>query len=176
MKNLIVKPLCFFMLCMSLGACDSEDNLPEVNPIIGEWKAVEGNFLSLKVNGEEKSLEEFGVEVLRSNPTAAVAAAEDYLVYNFLGPIDLYEPQIMIAPQEMFSALVNGERVSGIWKLQNARTVLHLNSLDLRENGYFYNVKKITADELELDWSWEMTYVGENSGVFKVQLTIKLTK
>ncbi|PSL07712.1 hypothetical protein [Cecembia rubra] len=176
MKNLIVKPLGFLLLCVSFGACNLEDNFPEVNPIIGEWKADGENFLSLKVNGEEKSLEEFGVEVLRSNSSSAVSTAEDYLSFNFLGPIDLYDPQIQIAGQEMFTALVKGESVSGIWKLQNAGTVLHLNSLDLRENGYFYNIQNITPEVLELGWSWDMSYIGETSGVYRVQLKIKLAK
>ncbi|RZS97788.1 hypothetical protein [Cecembia calidifontis] len=176
MKNLIFKPLCFLLLLLGLGACNSEEALPPMNPFLGEWKASGEQFLTLTVNGEEKSLEDFGVQVLRSNTATAVGAAEEYLRYTIMGPIDIYEPLLLLTPQELFAAQVEGERVTGIWKLQNSGSVLHLNSLDLRDNGYYFNIKRISVNELELDWSWEMSYIGENSGVFKINLKIHLKK
>ncbi|MFD2200838.1 hypothetical protein [Shivajiella indica] len=176
MKNSIFKTVFFFMFLLGIGACNSEESLPPVNPFIGEWQAADDQFLILTVDGEEKTLAEFGVQILKTNPISAETTAADYLRHTIMGPIDIYEPEILIAPQELFSATVAGERVAGIWKLQNAGSVLHFNSLDLRENGYFYNVKRLSGNELDLEWSWEMSYIGENSGVYDVHLVIKLKK
>ncbi|WP_194778438.1 hypothetical protein [Pararhodonellum marinum] len=163
-------------LSMVLGGCNNDDSLPIVNPIIGEWVAAEGQFTTITVNGEEKTIVEFGMEVLKSNETEAELAGKEYLQFNFLGPIDMEEPKLLFTPSDKLIANLSGEQIEGTWELKNNKTILNLEAPDLYANGYSFNVKKLTANELELDWEWEMSLVGEDPEVFEVGLKIKLVK
>ncbi|HSI77163.1 MAG TPA: hypothetical protein VK957_14780 [Lunatimonas sp.] len=174
MKNGVFNLL--LALAIFHAACNNDDVTPTINPIIGEWVAAEGQFLILTVDGEEKSLVEFGMEVLRTNEAGAELAARDYLQYSFLGPIDMQEPKLLFESPSQLSSTLSGEQIEGTWRTHNERTVLKITAPDLSENDFSFNLKKLTVNELELDWSWEMSYIGETTEPFHVGLKIKLIK
>jgi hypothetical protein len=176
MKNRVLNLLGLALLTMAFGACNNDEITPVIDPIIGEWVAAEGQFLTLSVDGEEKSLLEFGMEVLRTNEAGAEQAAKEYLQNNFLGPIDIEQPNLVFSSSDQLSAVLAGEEIEGTWRFQNARTVLKLKVPDLDDFDFNFNLKKLTANELELDWEWEMSYIGEETEAFEVALKIELAK
>jgi hypothetical protein len=176
MKNRVLNLLGLALLAMAFGACNNDEVTPVVDPIIGEWVAAEGQFLTLTIDGEEKSLMEFGMEVLRTNEAGAEQAAKEYLQNTFLGPIDIEEPNLVFSSSDQLSAVLAGEEIEGTWRFQNARTVLKLRVPDLDEYDFNFNLKKLTANELELDWEWEMSFIGEETEAYEVSLKVNLVK
>lgn len=176
MKNRVLNLLGLALLTMGFGACNNDEVTPVVDPIIGEWVAAEGQFLTITVDGEEKSMMEFGMEVLRTNEAGSEQAAKEYLQNTILGPIDIEEPNLVFSSSDQLSATLAGEEIEGTWKLQNARTILKLLVPDLNELDFNFNLKKLTSNELELDWEWEMSYIGEETEAYEVVLKIKLVK
>ncbi|EON78369.1 hypothetical protein ADIS_1232 [Lunatimonas lonarensis] len=174
MKSNIVK--LWLLGAFLLGACQEEDVVPAMSPLIGEWEAAEGQFLALTVDGEEKTKQEFGVEVLKVHETVAERATLEYLQDNFLGPIDGVAPKLVFSGSDQLSATVAGEQLQGIWHLQNEGTVLKLVVPGLYENGFFFNLRKLTMQELQLDWSWDMTFLGDEGELMRVGLVIKLVR
>jgi hypothetical protein len=176
MKNYPISLLGWMMVTFILSACHQRDEGPAINPLVGEWTALDDQFLTIWVNGEEKSLSAFGMEVLRTNEEGGTQAAMEYLQHNFLGPIDIAEPKLMFLYSGELNAVVTGQAIEGIWQFINDRTVLTLSSADLDDNSYLFNVKKLTLSDMVLDWNWEMTYLGENAKPFHVLMEIKLVK
>ncbi|MCC5937123.1 MAG: hypothetical protein JJU34_07565 [Lunatimonas sp.] len=174
MKSNIVK--LWLLGAFLLGACQEEDVVPSVSPIVGEWVAAEGQFLALTVDGEEKTKQEFGVEVLKVHETVAEHAALEYLQQSFLGPIDGQSPKLVFASTDQLSATLAGEEVQGNWHFQNDGTILKLLVPGLHENGYFFNLKKLTLHELQLDWSWDMVFLGDEGELLRIGLVIKLVR
>ena len=176
MKNGVLNLMGLALLTMVFGACNDDEVIPVVDPIIGEWVAAEGQFLTLTIDGEEKSMVEFGMEVLRSNEAGAEQAAKEYLQNTILGPIDIEEPTLLFSSSDQLSAVLASEEIEGTWKFQNARTVLKLKVPDLNEHYFTFNLKKLTANELELDWDWEMSFIGDETETYEVSLKVKLVK
>lgn len=176
MKNRVLNLLGLTLLTMVFGACNNDEVTPVVDPIVGEWVAAEGQFFTLTIDGEEKSLMGFGMEVLRTNEAGAEQAAKEYLQNTILGPIDIEEPKLVFSSSEQLSAVLAGEEIEGTWRFQNARTVLKLLVPELNEIDFNFNLKRLTANELELDWDWEMSYIGEETEAYDVTLKVKLVK
>ncbi|RPA69425.1 hypothetical protein EF405_06435 [Cyclobacteriaceae bacterium YHN15] len=175
MKNQVLNLLGLALLTMAFGACNNDEVTPIVDPIIGEWVAAEEQFLTIKVDGEEKSMLEFGMEVLRTNEAGAEEAAKEYLQNTILGPIDFEEPKLLFSSSNQFSAVLASEEIEGTWTFQNARTVLKLKVPDLDDHDFNFNLRKLSANELVLDWEWEMIFIGEGE-TYDVALKIKLVK
>jgi hypothetical protein len=176
MKKEIINLFGLAMLAMTFGACNDDDVIPVIDPIIGEWVAAEGQFLTLTVDGEEKSVKEFGMEVLRTNEAGAELAAKEYLQNTILGPIDIEEPTLLFSDSNQLSAVLDGEEVEGTWSFLNDRTLLKLIVPDINSTDYNFNLKKLTGNELELDYDWEMSYIGEQTDAYEVALKVKLIK
>jgi hypothetical protein len=176
MKNRVLNLLGLALLTMVFGACNNDEVTPIVDPIMGEWVAAEGQFLTIIVDGEEKSMLEFGMEVLRTNESGAEQAAKEYLQNTILGPIDFEEPKLFFSSSNQLSAVLAGEEIEGTWRFQNARTVLKLKVPDLDEYDFNFNLRKLSANELLLDWEWEMIFSGEEGKTYDVALKIKLVK
>lgn len=137
MKKSVLNLRGLALLAMIFGACCNDDNIPEIDPIIGEWVAAEGQFMTIKVDGEEKSILEFGMEVLRTNEAGAEQAAREYLKHSILGPIDIQQPKLKFSSSDQLLADLSGEQIVGTWKLQNERTVLKIITPELNEFPYF---------------------------------------
>lgn len=82
----------------------------------------------------------------------------------------------MFSDSGRLNSLVAGQAKEGSWEFINDKTVLKLSSPDLDDNSYLYNVKKLTSSEMELDWNWEVTYIGENTQPLQVVMEIRLVK
>lgn len=93
MKKYPYQLLALLITICSISACNQDEKLPIINPIIGEWTALGDQFLTLKVNGEEKSISGFGMEVLNTSEKEASQAAKTYLQLTFLGSIDIDQPK-----------------------------------------------------------------------------------
>lgn len=176
MKTRLLNLLGLALLTMAFGACNNDEVIPVADPIIGEWVAAEGQFLTITVDGTEKSLIEFGMEILKTNEAGAEAAAKEYFQNLILGPIDIEEPKLLFSSSNQLTAVLDGEEIEGTWRFQNARTILRLSVPELNDNDYNFNLKKFTANELELDWEWDLSFVGENTEEYRVRLKIMLTK
>ncbi len=176
MKKRVLKLMGLALLTMVFGACNNDDDTPVINPIIGEWVAAEGQFLTITVDGEEKSELEFGMKILRANEAGAELAAREYFQLTILGPIDIQEPKLSFSPSAKLIAVLSGQQVEGTWKMQNEKTILKVTSPDLNDFGYYFNLKKLTANELELDWNWEMSNLGETTEAYQVGIKIQLVK
>jgi hypothetical protein len=176
MKKEVLNLLGLALLAMVFGACNNDEVSPVVDPIIGEWVAAEGQFLTITIDGEEKSMVEFGMEILRTNEAGAGQAAKEYLQNTILGPIDFEEPKLLFSSSNQLSAVLAGEEIEGTWRFQNARTVLKLKVPDLDEYDFNFNLRKLSANELVLDWEWEMIFIGEEEETYDVALEIKLIK
>ncbi len=176
MKKMFNKYYVYFLLAIPAFSCINEENKQIKIPIIGEWKAAEGQFLEITVNGEEKSLTEFGMEVLKFNESEAELAARDYLQNNFMGPIAIDEPKLVFLPSNAFSAELSNDKIEGSWGLVNNGTVLNLSVNTLPARDYSFNVKKLTNNELELDWQWEMGLLEDNAEFYQAGIKIHLVK
>ncbi|WP_373522742.1 hypothetical protein [Aquiflexum sp.] len=54
MKKVALNLIGLALLPRVFGACNDDDDNPEVNLIIKEWVAAEGQFTTFTVDGEEK--------------------------------------------------------------------------------------------------------------------------
>ncbi len=177
MKTKFQNLIGFATLALAIGACTDEQDTPPINPIIGEWKAAEkSKFLTIKVDGEEITTTEFGMELLRTNEDEAEEAAEEYLQNLFLGPIDINEPEISFEALGSFTALLSGEEISGNWTLLNDQQVLKLITREYFQDDHTFNVSNLTGNSMELKSDWEMSNIGEESATYDVSMLIKLTK
>jgi hypothetical protein len=176
MKKEVVNLLGLALLSMVFGACSNDEVSPIAEPIIGEWVAAEEQFLTITVDGKENSMLEFGMEVLRTNEAGAEEAAKEYLQNTILGPIDFEEPKLLFSSSNQLSAVLAGDEIEGTWRVQNARTVLKLKVPDLDEHDFSFNLRKLSANEMVLDWEWEMIFIGEEGEAYEVALKIKLVK
>lgn len=176
MKNSNSNYLAYCLFALSVVACINEEQMQIENSIIGEWRAAEGQFLEITVNGLEKSLTEFGMEVLKFNESEAELAASEYLQNNFMGPIAIEEPKINFLPTKALSAQLLENSIDGTWEFINNGTVLNLSVNELPVRDFSFNVKKLTNKELELAWNWEMGLLEENSEFYEVGMNIQLVK
>jgi hypothetical protein len=63
-----------------------------------------------------------------------------------------------------------------MWRFLNDRTLFKLFVPAINSADFNLNLKKLTTNELELDFDWEMNYISEETDDYKVALKVKLVK
>lgn len=177
MKNTSLAFLACTVLTINLMSCSKDDDpSPLVNPVIGNWNSDGSEFFSISVDGDQISLLDFGIEILKLNEQTAETGAKEYFQHYVFGPIAMDEASITLEAQGAFSASLQNDQTQGEWKLLNDRTVLHLIPNGPEAQIYDFEILKLNSSELELKKSISISFIGDESESHQVDVFIKLVK
>ena len=175
MKTQLIIAMSAFGLALSLAACGEKEEPQNINPLIGQWEAQNGDFIQIQVDGVAKTFLEFGMEVLGVNEAEAEAYAKSYVQTQILGPIALENPRLVFQENNFRSVFPEVEK-SGQWEWLNDGQLLKFMLPESAVESYNFNVQKADALTLELDWKGDVQYMESNAQVFEVVVKIKLVR
>lgn len=175
MKTQILSVFSVFMMALTFVACSEKEEPLNVNPLIGQWEAQNGNFIQIKVDGEPKSFLEFGIEVLGISEAEAENYAKSYFQTQILGPIALENPRLIFEGNSFRSIFPETEK-SGQWAWLNDGQLLQFILPESIIERFSFNVRKADAASLELNWSGDIQYLESNARVYKVEVQIQLSR
>jgi hypothetical protein len=175
MKTQFLNVVSVILMALSFVACSEKEEPLNVNPLIGQWEAQNDDFIQIQVDGVAKTFLEFGMEVLGVNEAEAEAYAKSYVQTQILGPIALENPRLVFQENSFRSVFPEVEK-SGQWEWLNDGQLLKFMLPESAVESYNFNVQRVDALTLELDWSGDVQYMESNAQVFEVVVKIKLVR
>ncbi|MBC6367948.1 hypothetical protein [Algoriphagus sp. AK58] len=178
MKNSLHYDAVFFLiLLMSLFSCDSENDFsPNQNALLGEWVPDANEFIEVRLDGRNVSLEELGVEVFGFSNEIAEAEAKAYLESTILGPVNWNKEKIRLFEDGSFLIQRSGETQLGSWKMLNDNSSFQIISIEYPNQIFDFEVQSLKPGELILAKRVELNFIGPELGTSDLELKVRMVR